>query len=72
MIKSKSCTFFGNVYNPIGSETRSQESLGHQEDGSTPDKAGVIIISLHGKLLGQYIDMVTLTANLRLLLRKDV
>ena len=51
VIKSKSCTFFGNVYIPQGVKTRPQEGGCHQEDGNTPDKAGVPILSWHGKTI---------------------
>ena len=73
VIKSKSCTIFGNVYSPHGVKTGPQESWGHHKDRSTTDKQELQSFLGRVNYLGQFIkNMAELTANLRLLFRKDV
>ena len=50
VIKSKSYTFFGNVYTPQGVKPDPKKVEMFQEDESTQDKAGVTILSWYDKL----------------------
>ena len=74
MIKSKSCTFFGNIYTPQGikPDPKKVEAIKKMEAPQT--KQVFTILSWHGKLfrsIHQEHSIAELTANLRLLLRKD-
>ena len=73
IIKSKSCTFFGNVYTPQGvkPDPKEVEAIKKMEALQTKQEVQSFLGMVN--YLGQYIkNMAELTANLRLLLRKDV
>ena len=73
MIKSKSCTFFGNIYIPQGMkpDPKKVEAIKKMEAPQTKQVLQFFLGMVN--YLGQYIkNTAELTANLRLLLRKDV
>ena len=73
MIKSKSCTFFGNVYTPQGvkPDPKKVEASKKMEAPQTKQELQSFVCMVN--YLGQYLkNMAELAANLRLLLRKDV
>ena len=73
VIKSKSCTFFGNVYTTQGMkpDPKKVEAIKKMEAPQTKQELQSFLGMVN--YLGQYIkNMAELTANLRLLLRKDV
>ena len=73
VIKSKSCIIFGNVYTPQGVKPglKKGEAIKKMEAPQTKQELQTFLGMVN--YLGQYIkNMAELTANLRLLLRKDV
>ena len=73
VIKSKSCTFFGNVYTPQGvkPDPKKVEAIKKMEVPQTKQELQSFLCMVN--YLDQCIkNMAELTENLRLLLRKDV
>ena len=73
MIKSKSCTFFGNVYTPQGVKPDPKKVVAIKKMEVPQTKQELQSFLCMVNYSDQYIkNMAELTANLRLLLRKDV